>query len=721
MGRLVRLARTGRLRQLETEWLETLEGGSPDLSEMLDAAEHVARKGGGEQAAILLWALAGSLPETLSPEQKLETYRKAVGLVPADRTLREHLPAILGQVHRNPELIDSVLAAIPAGTASKDTLELAERCLALHPGSYIEHRSGEIAQVEAYRPEKGVFSLRSGKGSESVEVAALEDYRLLPRGNLRALLLFERDRLQKLRDDDPVELVRIVVAGMGGSAGWRQVRARLLEEKLLAPRTWGPWWSAAKRQMEAAGLFELTASGEIVLRETPLSPAEVVQRALSGADTLQGRAQALLDELLRLGQRAEESREELQKLLERVGSRGREAVSDDPWGSYLLMMAAVMGGRELGFEMDAWLPGRLPAVPDDPLLETSEKLLERALELSREISPSGWTDWWCELWPKLTTRLSERAAAELLAHGFGARLLRVMSEAATRPDAYPNAFLWLWKTTCGPQGRYQGPLPTINPLTLTFSLLGLADRMTRPQSGVGDTELRKAFLGRLRGALRSDDYAAFRRIVHEADTALLRRLRTSISNSRALGTALREALLEIVRTRRIAPDVPAWERDDVIWVTRRSLKRRREELDRVLKVDIPANSRAIGEAASRGDLSENAEWAAALDQQKLLASRAAQMQKELSMARALTAEGVTPDVVGVGSAVVAEDLDSTERRWLTFLGPWDADHEAGIYSYLAPISKAFMGKKVGEIVELPGSPKRRCRICEVRTADALGS
>jgi transcription elongation GreA/GreB family factor len=188
-----------------------------------------------------------------------------------------------------------------------------------------------------------------------------------------------------------------------------------------------------------------------------------------------------------------------------------------------------------------------------------------------------------------------------------------------------------------------------------------------------------------------------------------------------LGTTLREALLEIVRTRHIAPDVPPWERENVIWTTAASLARRREELDTLLKVDIPANSRAIGEAAARGDLSENAEWTAALDQQKLLASRATQMQKELSMARVLTAEALTQDTVGVGSAVTAEDLDSAERRELTFLGPWDADPDAGVYSYMAPIARAFLGRRVGDTVELPGSPERRCRICEVRAAGALTS
>lgn len=721
MGRLVRLARSGRVPQLESEWLEALEAGEPDLEEMLDAAQYLAKKGGLEQAAVLLWALTGALPEALSPAEKLEIFRRAVSIVPTDRTLREHLPAVLRQAHPDSESLQSILQAIPSQLSTGAALELAERCLALRPGAYLEDPSGEVVRVEGYIPERQAFGLRSAKGPGTAVacVAELSRYRTLASGNLRALFLFERESLKKLCDESPAELVRTVVAGMGGSAGWRQLRARLVGEELVSARTWGSWWGAAKRQMDAAGLFELTGDGDIVLRETALSAAEILQRALSKVEAPAAKAEVLLEELGRLGSRVDAAHPQLVQLLARLRTRAQEEWQGDPWGNYLLLAAAVKGARSLGVEAAVLPPGLLPAVPEDPLIEASEKLLEEALDLAREISPTEWPAWWCRLWPKLTLRLCERTAAELLTHGREADLLELLSDAATRPDAHPNAFLWLWKTVCAPRRRYDGPLPTVKPLTLTFSLLGLAERMARPQTASGDPELRKAFLSRLRGVLRADDYAALRTIVGESSAAALRRLRASVSSSRVLGTALKEVLLEIIRSRRIAPDVPPWKREDVIWVTRRSLEQRREELEHLLRVEMPANSRAIGEAAARGDLSENAEWAAALDQQKLLASRAAQMQKELMMARVISRETVTPAVVSVGTVATVEDVDSGDQRELVFLGAWDSDPDNSIYSYLAPFSKAFMGKKVGEVADPPGSATGRYRIIGVEIAGSV--
>jgi transcription elongation GreA/GreB family factor len=718
VGRLVRLARSGRVPQLESEWLEALEAGRPDLQEMLDAADYLAKKGGREQAAVLLWALAGAVPEEMSPHERLDLFRKAVTIVPADRTLREHLSPLLRGVHPDSDSVESILQAIPARLSSQAALDLAERCLTLRNGAYLEDPAGEVLRVERYVPEQQAFEVRppGGPGKLVVTVAELSGYRTLPPGNLRALFLFEREELQKLCDESPAELIKAVVGGMGGRAGWRQVRARLVGEGLLSARSWGSWWATAKKQMEAAGLFELTTDGDIVLRETALSPPEVLLRALARTDTAASRAQVLMEELARLGSRADEAQEELGSVLEGVSARAHEEWQKDPWGNYLLLTAALRGGRSIGVSASASPPTVLPPVPEDPLVSVSEKLLEEALDLAREVSPSGWPAWWRRLWPKLTLRLCEKTAVELLNHGLGSELIELLSDAATRPDAHPNAFLWLWKTVCAPRRRYDGPLPTVKPLTLTFSLLGLSERMSRPQPGMDD-ELRKAFLARMRSALRADDYAAVRALVRESPPAALRRLRTGVSSSRVLGTALREALLEIIRSRRIAPDVPPWKREDVVWVTRRSLEKRRQELDNLLRVELPANSRAIGEAAARGDLSENAEWAAALDQQKLLASRATQMQKELSMARVIGGEAVTSGVVGLGTVATVERVGTGERSRLTFLGPWDSDPDHGIYSYLAPFSKAFMGKKTGDVAAPPGSPEQEYRIVAVDIAD----
>ena len=70
-------------------------------------------------------------------------------------------------------------------------------------------------------------------------------------------------------------------------------------------------------------------------------------------------------------------------------------------------------------------------------------------------------------------------------------------------------------------------------------------------------------------------------------------------------------------------------------MTAEAIERKRQELDHILKVEIPENTKGIALAAAEGDLSENFEYKARRDKQQLLSARAGKLQEELGKARAL--------------------------------------------------------------------------------------
>jgi transcription elongation factor GreA len=132
---------------------------------------------------------------------------------------------------------------------------------------------------------------------------------------------------------------------------------------------------------------------------------------------------------------------------------------------------------------------------------------------------------------------------------------------------------------------------------------------------------------------------------------------------------------------------------------------------------LPAIADAIGRAASFGDLSENAEYTAALEERDRMTERANTLKAELDIARILPDDFADGDRVTIGSRIVARETDSGEERTLTFLGPWDVDVESGVYSYRAPLSQAFMGKPVGAIVPVEiDRVERRFEVISVESA-----
>jgi transcription elongation factor GreA len=132
------------------------------------------------------------------------------------------------------------------------------------------------------------------------------------------------------------------------------------------------------------------------------------------------------------------------------------------------------------------------------------------------------------------------------------------------------------------------------------------------------------------------------------------------------------------------------------------------------------NAKAIGEAASHGDLSENSEYKFALEERDLLRARVANIQNELSLARLLTADDVQTDTVTVGTRVTLERVDPgapEDHRQMTILGPWEADIERGVYNYRAPMCQKLRGLRVGDTaaLDLDGA-ERQWRIAAIQNA-----
>jgi transcription elongation GreA/GreB family factor len=129
------------------------------------------------------------------------------------------------------------------------------------------------------------------------------------------------------------------------------------------------------------------------------------------------------------------------------------------------------------------------------------------------------------------------------------------------------------------------------------------------------------------------------------------------------------------------------------------MERRSQEYRELVDKKIPANSKEIAIARSYGDLSENHEYKAAKEMQGLLQRNKAELEVLLSRARGTDFANPRTDVAGIGTVIRATDLNTNHVERFTILGAWDSDPERGIISYLSPVGKALIGRKVGEEVE----------------------
>lgn len=140
------------------------------------------------------------------------------------------------------------------------------------------------------------------------------------------------------------------------------------------------------------------------------------------------------------------------------------------------------------------------------------------------------------------------------------------------------------------------------------------------------------------------------------------------------------------------------------------------ELKRLKGIERPAVIKAIAEARAHGDLSENAEYHAAREEQGFIEARIAEIEGKLANAQVIDVTKLPPsDRVVFGATVVVYDEGADRELTYRIVGEDEADIKAGLLSVNSPIARALIGKSKGDlaVVEAPAGV-RELEIMEVR-------
>ena len=131
------------------------------------------------------------------------------------------------------------------------------------------------------------------------------------------------------------------------------------------------------------------------------------------------------------------------------------------------------------------------------------------------------------------------------------------------------------------------------------------------------------------------------------------------------------------------------------------------EFDRRQKVERPRIIQAISEARAHGDLSENAEYHSAKEAQSHNEGRIVELEDMLQRAEVIDVTKLSGSTIKFGATVTLIDEDTEQEKVFQIVGESEADVKGGKVSISSPTSRALIGKKVGDSVEVntPGGGK----------------
>lgn len=724
--KLGKLANSRDFDKLEGLWMEAL--GSPGYSwkELIPIAGQVGRQGAIDRAEALIDLVIVRVEEKSGSLEALEAVRKGAEQLPSGKTLVAHLKRLY--ISRYPdyqELPDLLELLLGSKAPLSEIVSKVDLYAHLAPGSFVIDRSFLVpGLVEAVNGEKGEVTVLFEDRRAEYDPASI--HKVSPRSGdfFPALLLYNQERLRELAGSDAVAFVKLALDSQrDGKVGYRDLKGHITD--LLGDKGWKDWWKDAKPALKRDPMIGMSAGSQPSFRLLRQADKyeDRLRRKFDHSKDPQAKllqVMAYLDEI---------SREEKNGTCD--GCVDEDLMVHFGNGAAKVAVAVLKTNPALalaGLALHAETAARgaavarpnpkaagqvLARIPDKGTLnsELPESLLQRVLNYVRVAMPDSWGETWSAVLMRSGKRLCDTITRTLIEGGQKDALAAALEKTCERPSSSPDLLCWLWRTrfassTAAKFIAEQDSLSVIRIADAMFNLLDSSGKLY----GMSLEEKHLKILESARAALATQNNRPVLGLIDEADRREGIRLKGVIEKNAGLSPAMRTQLLGYLRSRfaDIFIEITReWEEGGTIYTTEDGLRQAQDALNHIIDIEIPEVAQQIGEAAAHGDLSENAEYTAALEKRDQLASRATGMKNELTVAKVINHEMAGSDFVNIGTRVTTRSADTGEEEVYTFFGPWDTDVENKILNYQAPLALAFMGARVGDTVSFGEEGEKR--------------
>lgn len=699
--------------ELEEWFLSRLESPESSAADLLDVIDTVAVGGPNPKAD----ALADLLFETA-----VRRGMKAEGLLVLERMLkwRGSDPAFRSVFA---QCLASIFRRDPLGRKFADSigieknLPLAE-CLrrlrfllALAPGVFCLDRTwgfGVVQRLEEYMG-KVVVDFDSKRGHEMAFAYAAEALKVVGPEHILAIKHQSPEKIMAMVQSQPDEIVRMVLRCYGPLP--IAMIQDFLAQQVLGATEWKGFWEAARKRLKEDPLVEIPAkrNDPVILRDRAkafdgewfagLRHARLIPDILGSIEELAVEIPALDDE-----QRAIVA-DRLKYVVLGAGARQPES-----------MARAAMLATHFG----------LPADAVDVVAVSARLLQPRVLQAAVQKLPvryyadlllwlhardaHGIRDCLLGMIPDMTMGFLNEALAFLRAQGWETECAARLRELIGKRQPGPAILYWVGKRlelmaewSLGASADL--PMMVVEELRLSHS-----GELLKASNQVTTLIEQKEWLQVTIGAMGAAQRAEFFQVLQEMAAG------RAPFDVRSVLVKLHLLFPELGQVTADAAAVPSPSQGRLTsW---RSLKERQALLEKIIDVDIPANSRDIGVARSYGDLRENFEYKAAKDQQGLLLRRRGELEKDLQEVRGTDFSGFPVDPAGPGTTIRLRFPDGHEEQY-HILGEWDQDTTRGIIASGSRMAQCVTGHKAGDVVDVPGMEAQSLIACTLESVSGL--
>ncbi len=708
---MVQLVGSGNYGAVELEWLAEIENTNTEISTIIDYApvlDEMMERNKTKEAESLAWTTVATLSDKRSPEEAIKVAKAFLLRLKQATELKAQITELYRKIFADRDNLETLIeiAGIEGSRPPRRAIRTLDTCLAIQPGTYCVSRDDDQAiRIESIDPDTWEITINLGDEEDEIPALELADRHVIcSEHDYRVLARFDRERLQKMLASDPARIIEdILVSGENEITG--DELEELLVPDVIEAGNWTKWWTKARSAVRKSEVIKIEGRSPYVLSITDAGETHATFE--KHFKHLEG-ASAQLDALenyvkLCKNQSIEPVGTILEHIRETAMDRAKRAEAKYPGVAFAEYLVSARISQEKG-DSDAEIPAielvQRFEQPAKLLREcTSAALWDIGIDVIAKAKPESAVDIFLEAMPfapaNVCSDLADRIeAADVSDEKIASAINFIVTEAVACADA----LCWLWD-----KGLKRPKWQSTISVTVLRRVIWLMGEIKRNDTVKGDRE--KEIRATIRTILSARKYERFLECIKNIEPGMADALRTDIKRLDSLGRNLHEDLLNRLQEHHPKyqgmPDIPRWEKEDTLYATEYGISRFRNEINELVNIKMKENAKAIGDAAEKGDLSENSEYKFALEERDLLRARLAQMNSQMAKAQAIQPEDVPVDHVDIGSVATLENVENGKTLDITFLSPFEADVEKCIYNYQSPLGQEFMGKHIGDKVELP--------------------
>lgn len=585
--------------------------------------------------------------------------------------------------------------AVEAGKISKSVAGILEH---FTPGACVLHKNwgfGQIANID-FLINQITIDFATKKGHSMQLQYAADSLQRIDREHILARIALDLEGVRKEANQEPEQFVRAVLTSYSGKLTVDQL-TRVLVPAVFNETGFKKWWDGAKKVLKKSGHFSLPTkkTEPILYREEAVSRSSEHLEAFASARQLKDQIGAL-ERILRELEEFKDSITQLQSIIsvaEETARRNAKMAAAE--ALTMLTQRDEMVERVKELQAGAAAPTIASMLLDEQRALSS--LLEEvpAAKLRRIVNalPSAFGDAWTskalQLVARGSTRVVTEAARLMQEHEKNEELKTALDRAIRDHSISSSALTWL----CDKKEREGQFKSLIHPRVMSAILSALErDQFNENRDRklhdlvVNDQTLLPDLI---KGSEIEEVREAMRKL-------LLTPIFEDLNKRSLLGRFVRhfpelEVLISGEREEKHESLIVSWE----------SLEKRQLEYEDIITKKIPENTKEIAIAREYGDLRENFEFKAAKEMQRVLMRRKQEMERDISLARGTDFANPDTKQVSIGTTVSVKGVKDNQVDTYHILGAWDTNPEQGIISYKAAIAQSLLGRKCGEMVDLP--------------------